>query len=127
MKIENVIICDQVRKEDSGKHLLIGVYLENILFASFPSKVRLTPWVQLSDEGNRIISIEFRVIDSDNKILYSGKGTFDARNASGLLTITLPTFMLEISGKTTLSFQMREPKKRWKTLKQMPVDLRPEK
>ena len=125
MKIENVVICDYVRKEESAKHLLIGVYPHNILFSSFPSKVLLTPWVQISDDGNRIIAIEFRVIDSDRKVLMSAEGEFDATNASGLLTLILPRIVLEISGETTLSFQMREPKKRWKTLKQMAAGLRP--
>lgn len=126
MKIENVIICDQVRKEEGGKHLIIGVYPHNILFASFPARALLTPWVQISDDGNRIIFIEFRVLNSDGEILFSADGQVDATNQSGLLTITLPTIMLEIPDQTILSFQMREPKKRWKTLKQMPAQLRPE-
>lgn len=126
MKIENVIICDQVRKEESGKHLLIGVYPENILFSSFPGKIVLTPWVQISDEGNRKIAIEFRVTNSEGEILITAGGELDATNHSGLLTLTLPTVMFNISNQTILSFQMRESKKRWKTLKQMPAQLRPE-
>lgn len=126
MKFENVIICDQIRKEDSGKHLLIGVYPNNIQFPSFPAKIDLSVWVQFRDSGYRRIPMNFRVINSNNDTLMSATGEIDASNQEGLLTIVIPQFLLIILDQTILSFQIREPKKRWRTLKQMPVELKPE-
>lgn len=125
MKFENVIICDQVRREESGKHLLIGVYPHNILFPSFPGTIVLSVWIQMLNEKGGNIPVEIRVKDSNDKILTSGGATIQAISHGGLVTLTIPSIPIDISNETVLSFQIREPKKHWKTLKKMPVALSP--
>lgn len=47
-KCHSVILCDDVRIEDSGKHLLIGVYTNGISVASFPANLLLSIWLNVS-------------------------------------------------------------------------------
>lgn len=119
-----MVICDHVRKEEGGKQILIGIYPHNILFPSFPGRVTLNVWLQIRDEEGRRIPVEFRIKNSNDDILMSGEGEIDGRNQKGILTVAIPLAPLVISEATILSFQIREPKKHWQMLKQMPVDLK---
>ena len=69
MKIANPIICDFVRKEDSGKHILIGVYPKDVRVGKFPAKLLFCVWFQtpVSDPGH--FSVQVRVITSEKEIL----------------------------------------------------------
>lgn len=45
MKVHNITVCDQVRVENNGKFLLIGVYTNTILLSQFPSPFYLNIWL----------------------------------------------------------------------------------
>lgn len=47
MKINNVLICDDVRVENNGKHIFIGVYTGDILFESLPAIFSPIFWVEI--------------------------------------------------------------------------------
>ncbi len=47
MKFANAIICDEVRTENTGKQIMIGVYPENIMVSEFPVSLLLGMWSQL--------------------------------------------------------------------------------
>ncbi len=120
MRIHNAIICDQVRKEDSGKHLLLGVYPIDILVPDFPSTIALVLWMQLYVDRNGAFDVEFR-IQKDKKIINRSKATISVKDHLHPATISLPPALIEIDGECTLSFQIREKNKRWKTAKELPV------
>ncbi|TCM78619.1 hypothetical protein [Rhizobium sp. BK068] len=50
MKIHNFTVCDQVRREDNGKFIIIGAYANEILFHSLPSTFNFTIWFLLEHE-----------------------------------------------------------------------------
>lgn len=125
MKIKNVVVCDQVRVEKNGKHILIGVYPRDIKFGRFPAKIGLSIWLQMVAEGGKNLPVQVRVIDSNQKALYHADGEIQTElHESGLATVTIPMVFFEVQEPITILFQIREPKKRWQTLKQMPVSLR---
>ena len=124
MRIHNVIICDQVRKEDNGKHLLLGVYPADVLVSDFPTTIALVLWMQLYVDTTGEFDFEFR-IQKDKKRISRTKGTLNVEDHLYPATITLPPALIEIDGECTLSFQIREKNKRWKTVKELPVKKRP--
>ena len=125
MKILNFVLCDLVRTEDNGKLILIGVYPANIVVSKFPARVRVTVWMAIETPQDRI-EFNFRIIDGNNREMAGAEADLRAVNApkdaSTLpASIVLPVMPLEFTEDTTLSFQIREPGKRWKTIRQMPV------
>lgn len=40
------LVCDDIRREDNGKVMLIGVYVGEILVPAFPTELRLSVWSQ---------------------------------------------------------------------------------
>lgn len=120
MKIDNVIICDFIRKEDNGKPIMIGVYLENIQFLKFPATIGLTTWVQFHVGTKGKTEFEFRFL-KDRKPLATGAGELNIKDTKKQITLTVPTIALVIEGPGTLSCQIREKGKRWQTLKKFPV------
>ena len=124
MRIHNAIICDQVRKEDTGKHLLLGVYPVDVLVRDFPATIALVLWMQLYVDRNGEYEVEFRT-QNDKKSISRTKATMNVKNHLHPVTIALPSAPIEIDGECTLSFQIREKNKRWKTVKEVPVKKRP--
>lgn len=55
------IFCDDIRLENSGKHLLIGVYTSKLVVPELPWNATLATWVSLSGLGSGTHSIQFIV------------------------------------------------------------------
>ena len=45
VKLEYAIICDDIRKEDSHKLILIGVYTGSIQLKKFPARMAIAAWL----------------------------------------------------------------------------------
>ncbi len=59
--ISNVIICDDVRKEDNGKIILIGVYPAGILTSSLPSQLAFMTYFEVIPVDQEPVSLTARV------------------------------------------------------------------
>lgn len=124
MRIHNAIICDEVRKEDNGKLILIGVYPFDALVSDFPAQMAPVLWMQLFVDRNGEFDVEFR-IQKDKNTITNNKAIMIVKDHLPPVTITLPPALIEIDGECILSFQIREKNKRWKTAKKLPVKKRP--
>jgi hypothetical protein len=59
--IRSVVVCDDVRREDNGKALLIGVYVGAILLPKFPAPMRLAFYFLGIGKEPRSGSLDFRI------------------------------------------------------------------
>lgn len=128
MKVMNVIICDEVRRESNGKHIIIGVYPNDILVAEsdFPSVIPLTIWAQLDlDDPKHKLEYEFRTTLNDTE-LFRANASAGVDGPNMLATIVLMKLPIPLSGAGILKFQIREIGKRWKLLKPLGVRLKPD-
>ena len=116
MKLANVIICDGVRKEEGGKHLIIGVYPDDILVADFPATVALCAWVQFLPDQVGEIPIEIRVVQNKRELI-RGTAKLVIINIDKSVTAVLSPLLMEIRDEGPLKFQCKEKKKRWRTMK----------
>ena len=67
ISIRGAILCDDVRKEDNGKILLIGVYSSDILVRQFPFKKNLCLWLHgPAERGEYKIQVRVSVTAEDN-------------------------------------------------------------
>ncbi|AMN46398.1 hypothetical protein ACG33_04620 [Steroidobacter denitrificans] len=68
LEIREVLVCDDIRREDNGKAILIGVYVGDILVSAFPVNLRLSFWLQGRARKNArpgIAKFKIEVADQD--------------------------------------------------------------
>jgi hypothetical protein len=95
------IMCDEMRREDNGKFLLIGVYADAILSGSFPFTLPgLTFLMKLESDrpGSWSVRIRLESLDSGEKLLEAlGAITFQ-RPGSGFNPIRTPPIQFKAPG-----------------------------
>jgi len=57
-----VIICDDIRVENNGKDIFIGVYSGDIVLSNMPTALNLAFWIDLKTEGVGERAVEFRIV-----------------------------------------------------------------
>ena len=120
MKFANVIVCDEVRIENTGKYIIIGVYSSNIVAPAFPAELLLSIWSQFYVNRNGDMDVELRVL-ANNKEITRGTGKFKITNYKEIVTSVFNGIPLQVQGEGMLKFQIREKNGRWKTMKKMPI------
>lgn len=121
MKIESVILCDDIRVEDTRKHLLIGVYLNDVVVSQFDAALIFRLWVQFYPDKEGDLSLEVRMKGTaiDKSPLFRGIINIDKKDE--LATLRLPQMPIIVTREGELEFQIREKGKRWKTAKRISV------
>lgn len=59
--VSAVIICDDVRKENTGKDILIGVYSGAVNVQAYPTAFRAAFWIEMEPEGTGRVQCEFSI------------------------------------------------------------------
>ncbi len=123
MKLISAILCDEVRREDTGKFLFIGVYTNDILVRRFPINISLTLWVHLSAPGTEKVGMEIRIREKGKPQIDLSKGTgnLTVENPDKDLFISFPTTTVGIAEPTTLVFEIKPHTGRWKKAIEIPV------
>jgi hypothetical protein len=119
MKFHFGIMCDEVRREDNGKLLLIGVYGSTIIAESLPATLVLSLVINVDAEGAKEAPAEFRIM-LDDATLKAGKGLLRFTSADPQF-LTVRSIPLEnIASEGTLSFQIRLEGNDWITAASLP-------
>jgi hypothetical protein len=121
----SAIFCDDIRREDNGKELLLGVYSGSLQVPILPAPVMLSVWVPFERSGIGKVPIEFRLLGPDDRMV--GYGTIELNFAESDYTVgSLPlrglAAMLVRPGEIT--FQLRQHDESWTTLRKLPVEKR---
>ena len=61
LKVEAVVVCDDIRREFNGKEILIGVY-GGIIVPRFPANLNLAFWIQFRTTETGEIPIFLRLV-----------------------------------------------------------------
>lgn len=117
------IICDQVRREDNGKLLIIGVYGHNISVSSFPAHLQLSVVVGTwSKEPLNDCPMEARAT-FDGTEIYSGKGMITI-NEPGADIMVVPNIIVSAHNEGELEIKIRLGSGRWKAVASIPIRAR---
>lgn len=119
------IFCDDIRREDNGKELLIGVYTGSIQLPVLPAPVMLSVWVPFERSGIGKVPIEFRLLGPDGRMI--GYGTLELNFTETEYTVgSLPLRGLTamIMGPGEITFQLRQHDESWTTVRKLPVEKR---
>ncbi|GBQ99876.1 hypothetical protein AA23498_3579 [Acetobacter nitrogenifigens DSM 23921 = NBRC 105050] len=123
------VICDEVRREDNGKQLLIGVYSEGMIYSGeIPGHVRICVWIQIQYISNAKVTLEVDL--SRNGVIGENILTMgipvpdvpsDRIRSSALIT---PIANVPVEGDETYIFSYRFSKsEKWKTLREFNVEI----
>jgi hypothetical protein len=117
LTVKQFIVCDDVRREASGKEILIGVYGSGITVATFPAQLGLAFWMQFYTPETIIpaTKLDFQLKGDDDAQFALVKVELAVTRA-GLGSISLPTLPLSLQIPTHLILQMKEEGGEWKTV-----------
>ena len=119
------LVCDDIRREDNGKAIIVGVYSGDIIASSFPSDMRVSFWLQgrptQQINEKQQMKLELRLLYQDETpgtkvdidAMIEPSGTVP-EGASVVLVLSSVPIHLEKPCKLLLSIQDNEQK--WITL-----------
>lgn len=67
--IKTALVCDDIRREDNGKQILIGVYNDKILVPQFPAPLALSFWIQGMPSGAGTAQLSLRLTAGESEFL----------------------------------------------------------
>ena len=115
MKIKTFLICDDIRSEIGGKHSIIGLYDDRIIFNvtpdkkdSWPKQMKLGIFLKIDFEKSKPSYFKFSIKYNDNvKPLVEGiikKLPKEVKNNTLSLALVHPNFNFENQGKLIFYF-----------------------
>jgi hypothetical protein len=125
IKVRQVVVCDDIRREFNGKEILIGVYGSDIVVSNFPSPLNLSFWVQFTaPEVAPEIPLEVRLMGDDELqfILLKAVIRIDRAGKGAIAIGPLPTFL---QVPTNLRLQIKQKNTEWETVEEIKVDKGP--
>jgi hypothetical protein len=125
LDIRYVIVCDDVRREDNGKEILIGVYSSDILVPVLPANLQLVFWMHVYNDEVGEFPFEVRLTGPDRvQILHaSAQGTATSARSMGSIWFGPVGVRVPKEGDLSLEFK-RADDRYWSEIKQIPVRLR---
>lgn len=115
----NAIVCDDVRREITGKDILIGVYPDGINVLQIPGVVILTFWIELIPKSVGELEIELRVDLPDGTSPLKGKLAAQISDM-GRFPAIFPAFSYNITRAGTVTAFIRSlPDGEWREVKRV--------
>ncbi len=126
LRIASAVVCDDARIENTGKHLLIGVYLSNVLVREFPWRTQLTFWSEVDPLELGEFSAQLRVSNlDDGSVLMNGQINFKFGQLA-TTSIVIPKINLEFQKPGSFEFQWKfDGSEDWLAVKKFLVGKRP--
>lgn len=118
--ISATVLCDEVRQENNGKHILIGVYLHTVLVEDFPANLTLSVWTEIKPKKVGKFTGKIRVIKDDESVLLRGETQIivESLDPTSARYSRLP---LEFQQGGDYFFQWKWGDNEWETVKEFTV------
>ena len=123
IKIYSAILCDLVRTEDNGKHIIIGVYTGDIVFTKCPTTFRTTLWLEMEPwikNGGMPFDIRLEATRQKKPVVMDGEMKI-ADEDRALLVLLMPVTTITSPGEYTPSLRKRD--RRWQKIISKAVEL----
>lgn len=115
--LEQVLLCDDVRREVNGKQIIIGVYGDDILLPLFPISIPLCLWMRFRFRSPGTHSLEFSVIgERQQRLIPPTTVKVTVPDPPKAIDITLGGILLNITEPEALRFQWRDEAGEWKQM-----------
>lgn len=124
---KHVIFCDDVRREDNGKELLVGVYSGNITVPFLPLNLSLSFWMAYSTNGTGQIPFQFRLVGPHEVQFSHGSGTLIlGEQLAPMASLAIGGLLvpMQVPGEIRLDFKQHADD--WKTIGRTLVQILPQ-
>ena len=120
VKIASALLCDEVRQEDNGKFIAIGIYRGSVQFSKFPTGKGFTVLFQIKDmKPAENYSLGFKVLVGGKKIQEIA-GTL-TNTSPGIEWLPVQINAVEFTEETNLKIYAKVDEQRWKTILEIPI------
>ena len=120
IKIETVLICDDVRREVSGKEIIIGVYGGSITVPRYPGTMVATIWLEFDavEHGDHKLELKIETPSGNPPIEISIDYSVDNSGPMSLFVPRLPLHF-ERDGDIVISIKLDE--QNWEIVKKKSI------
>lgn len=123
IRIETGLLCDDIRREDNGKMILIGVYGRNLVPSSFPATFVISCLVIGVTEQMKETSLDFRAI-FDGNVVWEAQGSSKA-DYLGKTLIPLQNILVTANAPGRLEIAAKEGDGDWEPFTFLPIERPP--
>ena len=123
IRVNYAILCDDIRREDNGKLLSIGIYASDILLQRFPGVMSLSLLLHASVKKDIATALKIRYraeFDNPEIPTYEARAGGDLQvmksDGSDEVFIPVPQVPITVSGSGRLQIHYRLDGNRWKLL-----------
>jgi len=116
------VVCDEVRKEVTGKEILIGVYGDDIIVGAFPATLLLSLWVRARFDLAGDWAALFQVVGkSGRQLLTPQVAILRSPGVNHLVSITFGGIPLQLEGPEQIKFQWHFGGGDWHTIGEIEI------
>ena len=121
-EFETGIVCDDIRREDNGKIIIIGAFARNIALQNFPAQLVLSCLVILNVVEPCELNTEFRASLDDDQV-FKAKGKMRITD-TGRIFIPLTNILIAAEKPCTLRIEMKVGRV-WRRVCAVPLEMSP--
>lgn len=110
-KLIDWMICDDVRVENNGKTIIIGIYHDNIIVSGLPFVMpQLVTWTKWDVAKGPIKNFEFTITAPDGKVMghFTGKPSAKSSGKKAILQIAISPFVIKEAGEYRIDAKINE-------------------
>lgn len=117
-KIEVALLCDEVRREITGKDIIIGVYGDEVLVAAFPAQVFVTLYIRARfTQFKNEYPLEFRALgDRGIPLVAPAKTVLATQPSARLASLVISGIPIFIHSPGPIEFQWRPIDGEWEKI-----------
>ena len=123
--VKFAVVCDEIRREDSGKFIFIGVYGESIIVPDFPFAMTLAFWIVVIPHKEGEILCHWKLKHDKFGDLSMTDGKLSINKIEKESTISLRRVPVQLPEEGILTLQVRESGGRWRNVISIPVSRPP--
>lgn len=98
MKVD-IVFCDDIRFEVTGKHTLVGTYCSDLRISEAPATVPIWCWLRLSGAKVGNHTFELTIKSPDGKIANGANGSLEIIDSKFSVPLPVGPFPINIMGE----------------------------
>ena len=118
---KSVLVCNDIRREGTGKYIAIGIYGPDIVIPSGEAQVSISCLLQVEARKPGTFQIDFRFGESRERNPAIANGVFQTAFAANNLLIAIDMGQPTVRAGAELNFAARVTGKRWQRLSSLIV------
>lgn len=123
LKIENAILCEDVRRELNGKHTIIGAVSQGFSVASLPGQIRIAAYLEVKFANSGRQEVFIRIGYGKEKAAAIIKAELEISDASAPIGLPVPSFNLMVQEPGHLTLEVSSDEKQWKRAFRRPIEV----